>query len=51
MGAMFAWFRCPAIFASSMNMWMKSSSSAIVGRIRFTAMIFSNPSTPNDLAV
>ena len=48
---MFAWVRCPAIFASSMNIEMKSSSSAIVGRIRLMAMNFSKPSMPNDFAV
>ena len=43
---MFAWLSCPAIFASSMNILMKSLSSPIVGRIRLMAMIFSKPSTP-----
>src|SRR5262245_17435172 len=34
-----------------MNILMKSRSSPIVGRIRLIAMIFSNPSTPYDLAL
>src|SRR5262249_20219082 len=42
---------CPAILASSMNISMKSPSSAIEGRIRLIAMIFSNPSTPKLFAL
>ncbi len=35
-----------AIFASSMNILMKSPSSAMFGRIRLIAMMLSKPSTP-----
>ena len=48
---MFAWVSWPQIFASSMNISMKSASSAIDGRIRLMARIFSKPSTPKDLAL
>src|SRR5262245_33049940 len=41
----------PAILASSMNIWMNSASSAMDGRMRLIAMIFSNPSTPKLLAL
>ena len=34
---MFAWFSWTAIFASSMNIVMNSSSSAMFGRMRLTA--------------
>src|SRR4051812_203070 len=48
---MLAWFSWPQIFASSMNISMKSASSAIDGRMRLMARIFSKPSTPKDLAL
>ena len=48
---MFACASWPAIFASSMNILMKSSSSAIVGRIRLIATILSKPSTPKVFAL
>ncbi len=48
---MLAWLSCPQIFASSMNISMKSASSAIDGRMRLMARIFSKPSTPKDLAL
>jgi hypothetical protein len=43
---MFACASCPTIFASSMNILMKSRSSPIDGKIRLIAMTFSKPSTP-----
>jgi len=46
---MFAWFSCTASFASSMNIRMKSLSSAMLGRMRLTATSRSKPSTPNAL--
>src|SRR6266540_2755258 len=49
--AMFACWSCTAIFASSMNIVMNSSSSAMLGRMRFTASNRSNPSTPKVLAL
>ena len=48
---MFAWFSWTAIFASSMNIVMNSSSSAMFGRMRLTATRRSKPSTPNALAL
>ena len=39
-----------AIFASSMNIVMNSSSSAMFGRMRLTATSRSKPSTPNAFA-
>ena len=49
--AMFACVSCTAIFASSMNIVMNSWSSAIDGRIRFTATRRSKPSTPKAFAL
>ncbi len=48
---MFACVSCTAIFASSMNIVMNSWSSAMFGRIRFTATRRSKPSTPKALAL
>ena len=43
---MFAWVSWTPIFASSMNIVMNSSSSAMFGRMRLTATSRSKPSTP-----
>src|SRR5689334_9410654 len=48
---MLAWLSWPQILASSMNISMKSESSASEGRMRLMARIFSKPSTPKDLAL
>ena len=47
---MFAWLSWTAIFASSMNIVMNSSSSAMFGRMRLTASRRSKPSTPKAFA-
>ena len=46
MWMMLLWVSCAASLASSMNIVMKSSLSAMCGRIRLMATIFSKPSSP-----
>ena len=48
---MFACFSWTAIFASSMNIVMNSSSSAMFGRMRLIARSRSKPSTPKAFAL